>query len=152
MQSFNGKSTNDSDVLPDGQAGDTAARPNPQVLEKPTRRRFTAAYKARVLKDLDQLPAGERGAYLRREGLHSSHLTLWRKQRAAGTLAGLEPRAREAKATSAEQALAKRVAQLERENADLAERLHQTNLVIDVQEKVLSLCENVLASEGKSNA
>jgi hypothetical protein len=121
------------------------------VLEKATRRRFTARYKLRVLEETDGLPAGELGAYLRREGLYSSHLTLWRRQREADSLAGLEPRARDAKATGAAQALAKRVAQLEREKADLEERLRQANLVLDVQKKVLSLCESAAATERKSN-
>ncbi|MBU6430346.1 MAG: hypothetical protein KGR26_15125, partial [Cyanobacteria bacterium REEB65] len=67
-------------------------------------------------------------------------------------LAGLEPGARKAKATPTEQALAKRVAQLEREKADLEERLRQAGTILEVQKKVLSLCDGALATERKSNA
>lgn len=68
-------------------------RPDPEVQERPQRRRFDAAYKRRVLAEAEASP-GEVGALLRREGLYSSHLTTWRKQRAAGELAGLAPRKR----------------------------------------------------------
>jgi transposase-like protein len=57
---------------------------------QPKRRTFTAAYKARILREYDQLESGrERGALLRREGLYSSHIDGWRKARDAGTVNGL---------------------------------------------------------------
>lgn len=59
--------------------------PDPEVPERPTRRRFTGPYKAAILKELDQASEpGAKGAIMRREGLYSSSITEWRKQRAAG--------------------------------------------------------------------
>ncbi len=68
--------------------------PDPEVRERPTRRRFTAAYKLAILDELDHASApGATGALLRREGLYSSHITEWRRLRALGGLAALgQPR------------------------------------------------------------
>lgn len=63
--------------------------PDPEVSSKPRRRRFTAAYKLKVLRELDACAPGEQGAILRREGLYTSHITDWRRKRAAGELQGL---------------------------------------------------------------
>lgn len=64
--------------------------PDPEVPEKSTRRRFTAQYKLRVLKEADACgEPGEIGALLRREGLYSSHLTAWRRQQEQGALCAL---------------------------------------------------------------
>jgi len=72
-----------------------ATRPDPEVAEKPQRRRFTAEYKVRILRDADACAVpGEIGGLLRREGLYSSHLTEWRRQREQGALAGLAPKKR----------------------------------------------------------
>lgn len=151
MQPSNGKFPTDpvrtegSQTTAEG-SGVAFARPDPEVLERATRRHFTARYKLRVLQETDGLLAGELGAYLRREGLYSSHLTQWRKQRSTGALAGLEARVRESKTTPAELSLAKRNVQLEREKADLVERLRQAILILDVQKKVLSLCAQIEGS------
>ncbi|MEM4846680.1 MAG: hypothetical protein QW794_02855, partial [Thermosphaera sp.] len=56
--------------------------PNPEVVEKPKRRQFTAEYKLRILQEAEACAPGELGALLRREGLYSSNLTNWRRQRA----------------------------------------------------------------------
>jgi transposase-like protein len=65
---------------------------DPAVPEKPVRRRFTAEYKIRVLREADRCTQpGQLGALLRREGLYSSHLSTWRQQREEGSLAGLTP-------------------------------------------------------------
>ena len=65
--------------------------PDPEVRERPTRRRFSAAYKAAILDELDRTTApGAKGAILRREGLYSSHLSEWRRLRAQGGLAALD--------------------------------------------------------------
>ena len=70
-------------------------RPDPEVSEKPTRRRFTAEYKLRILRLADDCTKpGSIGALLRREGLYSSHLTMWRRQRERGALDGLQPNKR----------------------------------------------------------
>jgi transposase-like protein len=68
--------------------------PDPEVRERPTRRRFSAAYKAAILDELDRATApGAKGAILRREGLYTSHLTEWRRLRAQGGLEALgQPR------------------------------------------------------------
>ena len=64
--------------------------PDSEVTERPTRRRFPAAYKAAILDELDRsTKPGARGALLRREGLYSSHLTDWRRLRALGGLEAL---------------------------------------------------------------
>ena len=58
--------------------------PDPEVPERPTRRRFSGAYKLAILNELDQAAGpGAKGAIMRREGLYSSSITEWRRQRAA---------------------------------------------------------------------
>ncbi len=67
------------------------ARPDPELIERARRRRFTAEYKMQILREADACSgAGEIGALLRREGLYSSHLSVWRQQRDQGALASLE--------------------------------------------------------------
>ena len=70
--------------------------PDPELVARAARRRFTAAYKLRIVQEADACSEpGEVGALLRREGLYSSHLTKWRKQREQGALAELgRPRGR----------------------------------------------------------
>ena len=63
--------------------------PSPEVLEKAQRRLYTAEYKLRILQETDTCSEGQIGAILRREGLYSSHLTTWRRQRQTGQLAAL---------------------------------------------------------------
>ena len=106
-----------------------------EVSEKARRRRFSAEYKLRVLQEADACSEpGEIGALLRREGLYSSHLGVWRRQRDEGTLQGLSrKRGRKAKPKNP---LLKKVAELERENARLKSRLMQAETIIDVQKKV----------------
>ena len=76
--------------------GSPAAPPDPELVERPQRRRFTVAYKLAVLREAHGLSgSGEIGALLRREGLYSSHLSTWRAQREAGSLEALSrPRGR----------------------------------------------------------
>jgi transposase len=115
-----------------------AGRPSPssEVLEKPVRRRFTVEYKARILAEADACTGpGALGELLRREGLYSSHLATWRRQRDEGALAGLTPKRRGRKA-KAKNPLAEEVARLQRENQRLKEQLRQAELIIDVQKKV----------------
>ena len=86
-----------------------AGLPDPAVSEKPVRRRFTAEYKIRMLREADRCTQpGQLGALLRREGLYSSHLTTWRHQRDAGALAGLAPKRRGRKPTADDPLLAER--------------------------------------------
>ena len=112
------------------------APPDPEVPERPTRRRFTAEYKLSILKEADAATEpGEIGALLRREGLYSSHLVDWRRQREAGALVALgrprgrprpDPRDRE-------------IARLRTDNDRLRRRLGQAEKIIEVQGKVSEL-------------
>ncbi len=110
--------------------------PDPEVAERAARRRFTAEYKRRVLQEADACAGtGELGGLLRREGLYSSHLTTWRRQREQGTLAALSPKKR-GRPASPGSPLARRVAELEREKARLEGRLKQAETIIEVQKKI----------------
>jgi transposase-like protein len=110
--------------------------PDPEVRDRPLRRRFTAEYKLAVLREADACSEpGQIGALLRREGLYSSHLSDWRKKRAAGELQGLAPRKRGRKRTP-KNPLAEQVARLERDKAKLEEELRKARLIIDVQKKL----------------
>ena len=115
--------------------GEERTAPSPEVFEKPVRRRFTVEYKAKILAEADVCTeAGQLGELLRREGLYSSHLTTWRRQRDEGVLAGLTPKRRGRKAKP-KNPLADEVARLQRENKRLQEQLRQAELIIDVQKK-----------------
>lgn len=113
--------------------------PDPAVPEKPVRRRFTAEYKLRVLREAEGCTEpGQLGALLRREGLYSSHLSTWRQQRDQGTLAGLAPKRRGRK-PKANDPLVRENDRLWRENQRLAEKLRQAETVIEVQKKLSEL-------------
>ena len=106
--------------------------PDPEVVARPKRRRFTAEYKLRILREADACrEAGEIGALLRREGLYSSHLVLWRRQREEAAQAQLKSRKRGPKAKVQDP----RVKQLERENALLKRQLDRVALLLDIQKK-----------------
>ena len=110
--------------------------PCPEVPEKPVRRRFTVEYKMRILAEADACSeSGQMGELLRREGLYSSHLSNWRRQREAGALVGLTPKRRGRKAKP-KNPLAEENQRLQRENRRLAEKLRQAETIIDVQKKV----------------
>ena len=110
--------------------------PDPEVPEKKPRRKFTAKYKLRILDEADQCTEiGQVGALLRREGLYSSNLTNWRKQREKGLLNAMAPKKRGRKRIE-KNPLAQRVAQLEKENLRLKHKLKQAETIIDVQKKV----------------
>ena len=109
---------------------------DPEVPEKASRRKFTAGYKLRILKEAETCQhAGQRGALLRREGLYSSHLTTWRRQAERGTLQALSPRRRGPKARTPNP-LMKQVATLEKENQHLRHKLQQAERIIEVQKKI----------------
>ena len=109
---------------------------DPEVPEKASRRRFTAAYKLQMLEEADRCTKpGQLGELLRREGLYSSHLTTWRRQRDAGALGALEPKRRGRK-PKAQDPSAKELQRLRRENQRLTERLRQAEVIIEVQKKV----------------
>jgi transposase-like protein len=113
------------------------AAPDVEVRAVARRRSFTAAYKLAVLEEADRCASpGAIGALLRREGLYSSHLTMWRREREAGALEALgRRRGRKAKMGPE----ARRVAQLEAKNARLERELEQARLIIEVQKKLCTL-------------
>lgn len=108
-----------------------------EVPEKASRRRFSAEYKLRILREADRVGPGGVGAILRREGLYSSHLAQWRAARQAGEVAELS-RKRGRKPKIADP-MAKRVAELERKLERTQEQLRQAQLIIEVQGKVARL-------------
>src|SRR5574341_1454578 len=97
------------------------AEPGTEVVVRAERRRFSAAYKLRILQEADRCPPGELGAMLRHEGLYASHLATWRRQREAGQLASLaaQKRGRKTDPQAAE------LARLQRENAKLQAQLQR---------------------------
>ncbi len=126
--------------------GPRPVEPDPEVAEKARRRRFSGAYKLRILQAVDGCSEpGEIGALLRREGLYSSHLSTWRRQREAGALEGLRPRKRGRKPRPVDPQ-AKRIIQLERENERLQRKLEQAEIIIDVQKKL----SRILGTDGES--
>ena len=114
--------------------------------ERPKRRTFTAEYKLRIVREADDVLAsgGEDsvGALLRREGLYSSHLTAWRREREAGQLAGLTPKKRGRR--TQKNPLADENARLQRELERMKKELAKANTVIDVQKKVALLLGETL--------
>ena len=115
------------------EAGKKTEKNTPEVSEKATRRRFTQAYKEQILSEADQCDSpGQVGELLRREGLYSSNLTTWRRQRDSGTLAP-QQRGRKPNPNKIE---SQKLAKLKRDNARLTERLRQAELIIEVQKKV----------------
>ncbi len=117
-------------------AGAPAGSPDPAVEAKPTRRRFTAEHELRVLREVDRAKEpGEIGAILRREGLYSSQLTQWRRERDRVAKAGLAARRRGPKRRIQDP----RIKQLEREKARLERKLRQAEIIIAFQKKVGSL-------------
>jgi len=109
-----------------------AARPDPEVLEKARRRRFTAEYKASVLREYEATPKGERGALLRREGLYSSHISKWQEDRNAAQRQALQPRKRGPKPKPQPDA---EVVALRKQVARLEHQLQRAQKVIEVQKK-----------------
>ena len=108
------------------------------MVARAKRRRFTGEYKQRILTETDAAKgSGEIGAVLRREGLYSSHLTKWRRERADGILDGLTPQKRGPKSKASP--LAAENQKLRRDNERLADRLRKAEIVIDVQKKVAML-------------
>ncbi len=112
-----------------------------EVVAKAKRRRFTVAYKRRVLHEAARCTKpGEVGALLRREGLYSSHLATWRAAQARGELAGLDARRRGPKAAVPD-ARAKRILALEREVRRLRARAERAEALVEVQKKLSALLQ-----------
>jgi transposase len=110
--------------------------PDPEVPAKVQRRRFTAEYRLRILKQADACKKpGELGALLRREGLYSSLLTNWRRQREQGALQDMRGRRRGPKPRPVDP----RVKQLEAENRRLQRKLQRAETIITLQKKVAEI-------------
>src|SRR4030042_1030187 len=114
------------------------AQPDPQVPEKPARRRFSADFKLEVLREVDaRTGPGEIGAVLRRHGLYSSNLVAWRRERDLGALERLHKK--RGRKPQPHNPLSRRVAELDRENARLNRRPKQAETIIEVQKKVTAI-------------
>lgn len=113
--------------------------PDPEVRDRPQRRKFTSNYKRRILAEIDSASEpGQVGAILRREGLYSSHIVLWRKKRDAAEQVALEPKKRGPKPTTNDP-LRLECANLRRENSKLEKKLRKAELMIEIQKKVAEM-------------
>ena len=119
--------------------------PDPELVERAKRRRFTAEYKLRILREAEACTRpGEIGALLRREGLYTSHLTAWRKQRDAGALDALD-RKRGRKPADPREA---QIAALRRRAERAETELEKARRVIEVQGNVSALLGELLGPKG----
>src|SRR5213595_1011062 len=123
------------------------SRPDPEVVAKAKRRTYTAEYKQRILEEADVAATtrGGLGALLRREGLYSSLLTYWRRERAQGILEALTPQKRGPK--SKRNPMEEEDQKLRRQNARLSEDLRKAHIIIDVQKKVAALLGNPIPEQ-----
>jgi transposase len=124
----------DSSSSKPGKASPTKV--DPEVNAKPERRQFSAEYKRRILEEVDACTEpGQIGALLRREGIYSSNLIHWRRQRSEGSLKGLSPKKRGPKpdpVANENAALRRRIERLEAE-------LKRAETIIEVQKKLSDL-------------
>ena len=110
-----------------------------EVSAQARRRRFTAEYKQKILREAEQCrQPGEIGALLRREGLYSSHLAAWRAARASGERAGLEAKRRGTK-PRVRDGQAERVAELERDVTRWQRRAERAEFLVELQKKVAAI-------------
>ena len=122
--------------------------PKTEVIAKAKRKQFSAAEKLRILREVDACEgSGEIGALLRREGIYSSYLSTWRRQRERGELDGLAPERRGPKPDPQ----AEEIARLKRENERLQKRLEQAELIIDFQKKAAQLFGGTLETPDRDD-
>ncbi len=122
-----------------------------EVMAKPTRRRYSAEYKLRILREADaSTRRGEIGALLRREGLYSSNLTAWRKQREKRELEGLGQK-RRGPLPKENNPLADKVKALERETARLKARAERAEGLVELQKKVSEILGIELKHNGEKD-
>jgi transposase-like protein len=120
-----------------------------EVVPRARRRHFSNADKRRILEAADRCTKpGEIGALMRREGVYSSSLCTWRRQREAADLAALAPQKRGPKADP-HRAEALHIAQLTRDNEKLKRQLDKALLVIEVQKKLAALLGHTLDDNGE---
>ncbi len=117
----------------------TTRDPPTEVVAKATRRKFTARYKLKILRKADACDApGAIGELLRKEGLYTSHLALWRKQREQGAVAGLAPRRRGPKPVERDER-DERIAALSKDIEALTARAERAEALVELQKKVSDL-------------
>lgn len=122
-----------------GRTGGLAVVPDSEVPEKAVRRRFTAEYKRRILREAEaSKEQGRVGALLRREGLYTSNLNTWRRQAERGTLEALSPKKRGPKEKKPDPSL-RRIAELEKTTQKLEHKLRQAELIIAAQKKIAEI-------------
>ena len=123
--------------------------PDPELVAQAKRRSFTAEYKARILAEADACTKpGEIGELLRREGLYTSHLTYWRKQRRDGALKELGQSRGRKPADRRDQ----EIVELKRRNERLESELAKAKKVMEIQGNVSALLEQMLGTEGESGS
>lgn len=123
----------------DGVNAETARLLEPEVVAQAKRRRFSAAYKRRILREAAACSApGEIGALLRREGLYSSHLTHWRREIEVQENSALSAKRRGPKPDAA-RAEARRIEALERDLARMRQKLDRAEQIIEAQKKLCDL-------------
>jgi transposase len=114
---------------------------------QPVRRSYPAEYRARILAEYDAAPPGQKGAIVRREGLYSSSIDKWRRQRDKDAAAAVKPAAEPAgRARDRDRPSKAEVARLERENARLAGKLASTEAALDILGKWVALLEKMSGS------
>jgi transposase-like protein len=122
-----------------------------EVVAKATRRKYSAEYKLAVLREADACTKpGEIGALLRREGLHSSNLVTWRRQREERELSALSPRKR-GPSPKEKNPLAAKVAALEKETARLKARAERAEALVELQKKVSEILGIELKRNGEKD-
>jgi len=129
-------------------AMDDTAPPDPEVPERSSgRRRFSAKYKATILAEYDALDRSDRGALLRREGLYSSLITTWRRQRDQGAEEALARPAGRQKADPRD----REIARLNREVDRLGGELDKSRRVVEIQGKLSALLEQLATDSTAEN-
>jgi hypothetical protein len=129
----------------------TAVRPDPEVIVRPRRRIFSAAYKLGILAEAERCTErGQLGALLRREGLYSSHLAHWRLQGETGELQALADKKRGRKPTRDPREA--ELARLEREKERLQKQLAQAELIIGAQKKLAQALQQTLGGGEDENS
>jgi transposase len=152
------RTTSEEPFAADGAENEEGRRPtlvtapsaaSPELVDRPRRRTFTAADKLRILGEVDRVAPGGAGAILRREGLYSSALTDWRRQRDAGAYEALKAVKRGPKRVAVNPMAAEH-AQLLRDNKRLTLQLRRAEAVIDIQKKVALLLGLPIVSDEES--
>jgi transposase len=127
---------------------DDTAPPDPEVPERSLgRRQFSAKYKAKVLAEYDTLPRSAQGAMLRREGLYSSLIVTWRRQRDQGADAALARPAGRQKADPRD----REIVRLKKDNVRLAHELDKSRQVVEIQKKLSALLEQLATDSTAEN-